>query len=275
MPIYSPNFEYIRELIGNRSGNAFNTDKEYLIESRLDSIARQEGFASVHEMITQLRTQRWNNQLHQKVVEAMLTTETSFFRDIPFFEALRKSVLPSLLEKRSTEKKLNLWCAACSSGQEPYSIAILLREHFPTLANWTLTLTASDLSTEMLARAQEGRYSQFEVSRGLPTALLTKYYHQQGAKWQIKEEIRRMVEFRQINLIETWPSLPNIDIIFMRNVLIYFDTKTRKTILGKVRRSLKPDGYLFLGSAETTTNLDDRFEKFQIDKTMVYRLRNE
>jgi chemotaxis protein methyltransferase CheR len=275
MPIYSPNFEYIRELICNRSGNAFNMDKEYLIESRLDSIARQEGFASVHEMITKLRTQPWNNQLHPKVVEAMLTTETSFFRDIPFFEALRKSVLPNLLEKRSTEKKLNLWCAACSSGQEPYSIAILLREHFPALASWTLTLIASDLSTEMLARAQEGRYSQFEVSRGLPTALLIKYYHQQGATWQIKEEIRRMVEFRQINLIAAWSSLPNMDIIFMRNVLIYFDTKTRKAILGKVRRSLKLDGYLFLGSAETTTNLDDIFENIQIDKTMVYRLRNE
>ena len=205
----------------------------------------------------------------------MLTTETSFFRDIPFFEALRKSVLPNLLEKRSTEKKLNLWCAACSSGQEPYSIAILLREHFPTLASWTLTFIASDLSTEMLARAQEGRYSQFEVSRGLPTALLIKYYQQQGPTWQIKEEIRRMVEFRQINLIAAWSSLPDMDIIFMRNVLIYFDTKTRKAILGKVRRSLKPDGYLFLGSAETTTNLDDTFENIQIDKTMVYRLRNE
>jgi len=226
----------------------------------------------LQDLVARLRAQPFNG-LHQKVVEAMTTNETSFFRDVHPFEALKKAVLPELIKKRATERKLNMWCAASSSGQEPYTMAMILREHFPTLANWTVRFIASDISMEMLERARAGRYSQLELNRGMPAPLLVKYFQRQGMEWQIKEDLRRMVEFRQMNLADTWPSLPEMDLVFMRNVLIYFDVPTKKEILGKVRRLLRPDGYLFLGIAETTLNLDGAFERVQFDKSGCYRLR--
>jgi chemotaxis protein methyltransferase CheR len=234
---------------------------------------RQEGFASFEELVAQLRAHPFNG-LHWKVVEAMTTNETSFFRDVHPFEALKKVILPEFLTKRASERKLHLWCAASSSGQEPYTVAMLLREYFPMLANWTIQFVASDISNEMVARSREGRYSQLEVNRGLPATLLVKYFQKQGMEWQIKEELRRMIEFHQVNLAEAWPSWPPMDIILMRNVMIYFDVETKKTILSKIRRLLRPDGYLFLGGAETTMNLDDAFERVQFDKSGCYRLRN-
>jgi chemotaxis protein methyltransferase CheR len=273
VPLNSDDFAYIAKLIHDRSAIVLETGKEYLVESRLLPIARNEGCASVADLVARLRSLSING-LQQKVVEAMTTNETSFFRDLHPFETLKKTVLPELIAKRGDERKLNLWCAASSSGQEPYTIALILCEHFPALAHWTVRFLATDLSQEMVERARVGRYSQLEVNRGLPAPLLVKYFHRQGAEWRVKEELRRMVEFRQMNLVEAWPALPEMDVIFMRNVLIYFDVSTKKHILAKVRRLLRPDGYLFLGAAETTLNLDDGFERMQFEKAGCYRLRN-
>lgn len=266
-------FEFVKNLVLKHAAIVLETGKEYLVESRLAPLARQEGLASFEELIARMRAQP-SNGLHWKVVEAMTTNETSFFRDIHPFDALKKSVLPDLLTKRASERKLNIWCAASSSGQEPYTVAMVLREHFPTLANWTIRFIASDISNEMVTRSREGRYSQLEVNRGLPATLLVKYFQKQGTEWQIKDDLRRIIEFQQVNLAEAWPSWPPMDIVLMRNVMIYFNVETKKTILGKIRRLLRPDGYLFLGGAETTMNLDDAFERVQLDKSGCYRLRS-
>lgn len=264
-------FNYIRELVRRHSAIALESDKAYLIEMRLAPLARQAGFASLQELIASLRTQPIH-PLHRQVVEAITTHETSFFRDIHPFEALKTSILPKLLAKRRSSS-LVIWCAACSSGQEPFSMAMLVREHFPSLAKHRIRIIATDLSGAILARAREGLYSQIEVNRGLPAGFLPKYFDKQGLYWRIKPEIRRMVEFQQSNLAERWPPMPPLDIVFMRNVLIYFDVSTKKAILSKVRQVLKPDGYLFLGSSETTLNLDVDFEPMSMGKSVCYQLR--
>ena len=272
MSIDARHFEYIRKLLREQSGIALEDGKEYLVETRLTPFAKQEGFASLGDLIARLRRHSLNG-LHIKVVEALTTGETRFFRDSHPFEALKTSIFPELIEKRSAQRRLSVWSAAASSGQEPYSVAMLLAEHFPELANWNLQFIASDISDEVLEQAQRGCYSQLEIHRGLPQPLRKKYLQRQGTTWQISEQIRRKVEFRKINLIHPWSLLPPMDIILMRNVLIYFDVETKKTVLRKVRQTLKPDGYLFLGSSETTLNLDEAFRIVQFDKTVCYQLR--
>ena len=272
MPLGHHEFHYIRDLVRDRSAVVLEPGKEYLIISRLEPLAAQEGFSSINYLIDQLRRSQFG-PLHRKVVEAMTTNETSFFRDNRPFDLLKNMALPEILKNRATERTLNVWCAACSSGQEPYSVAILLREHFPWVFGWDVHLIGSDLSTDMLVRAKEGRYSQLEVTRGISGPLLGKYFRKQNGAWQLAQEVRRMVEFKEINLIEPWPSLPFMDIIMMRNVLIYFSVEIRKTILSKVRRLLKPDGYLMLGGAESTVYLDDTFEPIPVGRPALFRLR--
>jgi chemotaxis protein methyltransferase CheR len=263
---------YIRELVRRHSAIVLEPDKAYLIETRLAPLAAQTGFTSLPDLITALRSNTVPGLL-ARVVEAITTHETSFFRDLHPFETLKAQVLPDLIARRQPGQTLTMWCAACSSGQEPFSIAMLLHEHFPTLVRGQLRIIATDLSNTILARARDGLYNQIEVNRGLPAALLTKYFDKQGLHWRLKADIRRMVEFRQSNLAEPWPPLPPMDIVFMRNVLIYFGVETKKAILAKIRGILKPDGYLFLGTAETTLNLDAAFEPIPMGKTLCYKLR--
>lgn len=272
MALKQTEFDYIAHLVRNRAAIILEPGKEYLVESRLLPVARDAGFTTLSELINRLRA-RPNADISQKIIEAMTTNETSFFRDLHPFEVLKNVVLPDLLNKRSGDRTLHLWCAASSSGQEPYTVAMLMREHFSQLSNWAVNFVATDISQEMLTRARAGRYSQLEVGRGLPSSLLVKYFERHGSEWQIREDIRRMIEFRQLNLANPWPTLPMMDIIFMRNVLIYFDLAMKKTILGKVRRLLRPDGYLLLGAAETTLNLDEGFERLQFEKAGCYRVR--
>lgn len=272
MALKQTEFDYIAQLVRDRAAIILEPGKEYLVESRLLPVAREAGCVSLSELINRLRA-RPNASVYQKIIEAMTTNETSFFRDLHPFEALRNVVIPDLLNKRGGNRTFHLWCAAASSGQEPYTVAMLLREHFPFLGNWTVRFLATDISQEMLTRARAGRYSQLEVNRGLSPSLLVKYFERQGVEWQIKDDLRRMIEFRQLNLADSWPTFPLMDIIFMRNVLIYFDSAMKKTILGKVRRILRPDGYLFLGAAETTLNLDEGFERIQLEKAGCYRIR--
>ena len=273
MSTLSPqDFNYIRDLVRRHSAIVLDPDKAYLIETRLAPLARQTGFESLRELIASLRIAPGDG-LHTKVVEAMTTHETSFFRDSHPFETLRAAILPGLIAKRPPGQNLAIWCAACSSGQEPFSVAMLAHEHFPELVKGRLRIIATDLSGAVLARARDGLYTQIEINRGLPAALLTRYFDKQGLSWRLKSEIRRMVDFRQNNLVEAWPHLPALDVVFMRNVLIYFGQDTKKAILAKVRGILKPDGYLFLGSSETTLNLDTAFEPISIGKTVCYQLR--
>lgn len=267
----SLDFDYLRQLVRQHSAVVLDADKEYLAELRLGKLAISAGFDSISALVAYLRTQPFGN-LHFRVIESLVTTETSFFRDVSPFEALKNAVLPELIERRKQARSLNIWCAACSSGQEPYSIAMLVCEEFPMLLNWNLQLIASDFSSEMLERSRQGRYTQLEIRRGLAKSLRDKYFYQQDNQWQIASNIRQMVKFQQINLIDCWSLLPAMDIIFLRNVLIYFDTETKKTILTKVKRFLKPDGYLFLGGSETTLNLDDSFKRVQIHKSVFHRL---
>jgi chemotaxis protein methyltransferase CheR len=180
-------------------------------------------------------------------------------------------ILPEIIARRQATKHLSIWCGAASSGQESYSIAMLIREHFPVLRDWRLTFISTDLSNAILAKARSGRYSQLEVNRGLPAPLLVKYFTKDGADWVLKDDIRQMVDFRELNLIERWPAMPPIDLVMLRNVLIYFDVETKRAILRNVRQVMAPGAYLMLGGAETTLGLDDQFERVQVDKGVAYR----
>lgn len=259
MPLTPHAFHYVQALVHDRAALVLEPGKEYLVESRLHPLARRLGFPTVERMIDALRSRAFDD-LHRSVVDAMTTNETSFFRDVRVFEMFRNTILPAVVARRTQTQSLNIWCAACSSGQEPYSLAMLLREHVSHLTGWRISLTASDLSREMLAQARAGCYSQIEVNRGLPAAYLVKYFRQRGASWEISADIRQMVEFREINLVDRWPVLPRMDVVFIRNVLIYFDLPARKRVLGAVHRLLDPAGYVVLGGAETAANVHDSFE---------------
>jgi chemotaxis protein methyltransferase CheR len=202
-------FEYVRGLVLRRSAIGLENEKLYLAETRLQALARREGIDSLETLVRQLRTAPANG-LQQKVVEAMTTNETSFFRDVQPFEMLKQVVVPELMKRRATERQLTIWCAASSTGQEPYSLAMMLRESFPALASWKVRITTSDLSTEVLQKARKGCYSQLEVNRGLPAQMLVKYFQRQGVAWQIKDDIRNLIDYRQLNLIEPWPALPPV-----------------------------------------------------------------
>jgi chemotaxis protein methyltransferase CheR len=272
MALSGASFEYVRSVLRERSAHVLEEDKAYLVEARLLPVARRHGLGSVEELVRRLRG-RGDERLLAELVEAMTINETSFFRDGHPFEALREAVLPELVRLRSAERRLSVWSAACSSGQEAFSVALLLRHHFPALAGWDVRLIASDLSAAMLERGRRGRYSPLEVSRGLPPELLRGYFSEQEGGWQIRDDVRRQVEFRPVNLSGPWPELPPLDLVLMRNVLIYFDVPTRQQVLGRVRRVLRPDGYLLLGGAETTYNLDDDFVPVSFGPTSYYRLR--
>jgi chemotaxis protein methyltransferase CheR len=264
-------FEFIRKLVRQRSAIALEDGKQYLVESRLAPLVRELNVDSIADLVGLLRAPL-SNGLEQQVVEAMVTTETTFFRDLHPFETLRKAVIPDLVQKRQRERRLNIWCAACSTGQEPYSVAVLLREHFPELAGWKVNILATDLSRGVLARAREGRYSQMEVNRGLPAALLVKHFQQHGMSWQLRDEIRGMVDFQELNLVRAWPPLPRMDLVFLRNVMIYFEVETKKAILGRMASVLQTDGYLLLGGAETTFNLNDSYRRLDQFKGGFYSL---
>jgi chemotaxis protein methyltransferase CheR len=263
-------FEYICNLVRDKSAIVLEPSKTYLVESRLNPVARANGLASIEDLVDALRKPN-STKLSQAVIEAMTTNETSFFRDLHPFDALKSTILPALVAARSRERVLNIWSNACSSGQEVYTIAMVLKENFPDLGAWKVRLIASDLSTQILDKAREGIFNQTEVNRGLPLPMLLKYFQKNGLTWQIKEEVRKMVEFRQVNLVEAFPQLPPMDIVFLRNVLIYFAPDTKRGILNKVKNVMRPDAVLFLGGAETTMNLDVPFQREQVGKATVYK----
>ncbi len=262
--------EFVRSLVQRTSAVVLAHEKSYLVEDRLRMVANQEGVASVADLLLRLRA---STSLHQKVVEAMTVNETYFFRDQAPFDALRSIVLPTLVRERAGERQLRIWSAAASTGQEAFSIALTFREHFRHLTDWRLRILASDLSSHVLGRARRGVYTSTEVSRGLSPDLLQRYFRREGEDWELDADVRRMVDFQSINLAAPLPSLPEMDVIFLRNVLIYFDLPTRKAVLTGMLRILRPGGYLFLGAAETPLPLEDRFQRIEFERANCYRYR--
>ena len=271
MPIAPANFEYIRGLARESAALVLEPGKEYLVETRLTPLAEQAGFTTLDAYINRLRGEKINGA-HHRAVEALTINETFFFRDFHPFEALRQRILPQLIERRAGSRKINIWSAAAATGQEAYSIAMLLREHFPQLAGWNVSILATDLSAAVLEQAKVGAFSQLEVNRGLPALYLVKYFTKVADRWMIREDVRKLVEFRSLNLVKPWPVLPMFDIVFIRNVLIYFDVTTKKTILRGLRQCFHPEGYLFLGTAETAINLELDWKPVAFGKTTVFRL---
>lgn len=261
---------FVRELLLRRAAIVIDDTKQYLLETRLDQLARETGFESIAALIAQARAT--SPKLDTKIVEALTTHETSFLRDLAPFEVLRDVVLPALIAARERMRSLTIWSAACSTGQEPYSIAMMILEHFPSLENWPVRIVATDLSEAVLVRARQGAFRQLEVNRGLPATFLVKHFERKGADWQVKARVRALVEFRQLNLLDPWGSL-RPDIVFMRNVLIYFDVKTKRTLFQRLRQVLAPDGALFLGGAETTIGIDENWERVNVKKSVYYRVR--
>jgi chemotaxis protein methyltransferase CheR len=251
-------FAFIAAFLKERSGLIITQDKMYLLETRLASILRDNNLSGLPALIEMLR-QPGAAAVKDQVVDAMTTNETSFFRDNHPFDALRKSVIPGLIERRAAARSLRIWSAACSTGQEPYSLAMMLKDHFPVLGGWKVEIVATDLSPSVLERARQGIYSTFEVQRGLPIQMLVKHFDQQEPNWQIKRELRQTVNFRALNLLEDFSALGQFDVVLCRNVLIYFDQPTKTRILSAIARRIAPDGALLLGGAESVFGLSDAF----------------
>jgi chemotaxis protein methyltransferase CheR len=252
-------YDFLRKLVKERSGLVLSADKQYLVESRLLPVARKAGLAGLSELVQRLKGMNAQS-LAVEVVEAMMTNESFFFRDKLPFEHFRNTIMPTLMAARGAQRRVRIWCAAASTGQEPYSLAICLKEMGPLLAGWKIDILATDLSNEVLEKAKAGIYSQFEVQRGLPIQMLVKYFAQVGETWQVAPEIRAMVQYRPFNLLNDFAGLGMFDIVFCRNVLIYFDQQTKVGVLDRVARSVERDGYLLLGAAETVVGLTDSFK---------------
>lgn len=260
MKISSPQFAFLRTFLKRVSGVSLDESKQYLVEARLRPVARQRGLDDIDALVTLLRNTS-DPHLVDEVVCAMMTHETSFFRDKAPFETIAR-MLPEVIKRRGVMKQLVIWSAACSTGQEPYSLAMLLHERFPTiLSGWRVRIIASDLSQIALGRAREGLYSELETSRGLTPALRNKYFRPLQGRWSIAQNCRSLVEFRQLNLTQPWQTMPPCDLILLRNVLLYFDVPTRIDVLTRMKQTLRPDGGLFLGGAETMLGMDIGYER--------------
>ena len=255
-------YDYLRRLLRERSGLVLAADKQYLVESRLLPVARRAGLAGLPDLVQRLRAVS-AEALAVEVVEAMTTNESFFFRDKIPFEHFRDTIIPTLMTSRAAQRRIRVWCAASSTGQEPYSLAMSLKEMSEATAGWRIEIIATDLSNEVLEKAKSGIYSQFEVQRGLPIALLIKYFTQNGDTWQIAPDIRAMVQFRPLNLLGDFAHLGVFDVVFCRNVLIYFDQETKTDVLERLARVTDRDGYLVLGAAETVVGLTESFKPIQ------------
>ena len=275
MTLRAVDFAYVSGLVHRASAISLQPGKEYLVEARLLPVARDTGLESVPELVEELRRREpHGSALHRRVVDAMTTNETSWFRDRTPFEALGSDVVDGLVQRRRAEGRLRVWSAGCSSGQEPYSISMTVGRRLAE-AGLRLELLATDLSEEMLDRARVGSYSEFEMRRGMPDHLRSRYFTEVGRAWQISEDLRRSVSFGNLNLATFFPAMEPMDVVFLRNVLIYFDCDTKARVLDQVGRLLRPDGFLFLGAAETTLSIDSRYERVTVGGTTVYQFRGK
>jgi chemotaxis protein methyltransferase CheR len=250
-------YDYLQKILKDRSGLMLSADKKYLLESRLLPLARKIGVAGISDLVAKMKA--GGEALIRDVVEAMTTNETFFFRDKTPFDHFKDSVIPELLRARADRRTLRIWCAAASTGQEPYSLAMILKEMGAALAGWRIEIVATDLSPEVLEKSRSGLYTQFEVQRGLPIQMLVRHFTQVGAMWQLNADIRALVQFRQFNLLQDFSGLGKFDVIFCRNVLIYFDQAAKTDAFNRLAKVNEADGYLFLGAAETVVGLTDRY----------------
>ncbi len=251
-------FDFVAQMLKTRSGLVLTKDKSYLLESRLMPVARKRGFKGLEDLVAQLR--RRDEALACDVTEAMTTNESFFFRDMKPFEQFRDVVLPNLIKTRAAKKSFRIWCAAASSGQEPYSLAIILKEASARLQGWRTEIVGTDISREILQKARAGLYSQFEVQRGLPIQLMVKYFKKKDDQWEIDPALRAMVQYKEWNLLQDLRALGQFDVIFCRNVLIYFDQPTKSLVLDNMSKQLADDGVLYLGGAETVLGISDKFK---------------
>ena len=270
MTLSQAEFAFVSQLVRKEASIVLAPGKEYLVEARLIPVARAVGSANVNEFLAELQ-RRPNPQHQRKIIDALTTNETSWFRDREPFSALTDVVLPELIKSRSAARKIRMWSAASSSGQEAYSLAITLQETLPP--GWSYEIMGTDISTEMIKRAEAAEYSQVEVNRGLPASQLVQYFERAGAHWRVTPQLRKNVSFKLMNLTVPLPAMQPFDVVFMRNVLIYFDVATKRTVLQNVAKLLRPDGWLFLGAAETTIGIDDNYERVAAGRTSAYRVR--
>lgn len=272
MPILQADFDQLRKLVLERSGIVLDAGKIAMVEQKMGLLVKERGLADSTALAKEI-LKNPSGPLATELVEGIATPETGFFRDNRAFKALKSEVIPRIIEKRGVERAINIWSGGCSTGQEPYSIVMMLQEHFPQLKGWTIRFIATDLSSKVLDRARSGIYSQLEMNRGLPAPLLLKYFQKQGLQWQVKPALRSLIEFREFNLVKDWPPLPKMDIIFLRNVLVYFQSETKRQVLNKVAEALRPDGFLFMGMAEIPMTRENRFEKLDVDRSGCFVLR--
>ena len=270
MSLSQTEFSFVAQLVRREASIVLAPGKEYLVEARLIPVARAVGAANVNEFLADLQ-RRPDPANQRRVIDALTTNETSWFRDREPFAALSDVVLPELVKSRSTLRKVRVWSAASSSGQEAYSLAITMQEKLPP--GWSYDIMGTDISTVMVKRAETAEYTQVEVNRGLPAAQLVQYFERAGAHWRVTPGLRRNVSFRLMNLTTPLPAMQPFDVIFLRNVLIYFDVATKRTVLRNVAKLLRPDGWLFLGAAETTIGIDDSYERVAAGRTSAYRVR--
>lgn len=263
-------FGFLQRLLYERSGFMLDADKHYVAEVRLLGLVSRLGYPSISAMMRELRE---DHRLEQQTIEALLNAETLFFRDIRCFRSLEQSILPDLITRRASARTLRIWSAAASTGQEIFSVAMLLADVFPHLSDWDLHLWATDWSEANLERARRGRYSQFEVNRGLPVRHLVKYFEPEGADWVLSDELRSKVQFARVNLVEPLPSGPLFDVILLRNVMIYWVDAVKRRVLSRLKELLAPDGYLVLGGAETSGFPDEGFERVSDESGCYLRLR--
>ncbi len=266
MTISPTSFAFVSDLVRRETAMLYDPGKEYLVEARLLPLAREAGCADVDGYVDRLRNDAAERA---KVLDALTINETSWFRDNAPYQAFTETMLPAMLAAREHVRHLSIWSAACSSGQEAYSLAMLLDQHLPS--GWTAQILATDVSTKMLERVKAGRYSQVEMNRGMPATSLVKYFTRAGSEWEVSDDLKRMVRTQSLNLSTPFPLLPTFDIVFLRNVLIYFDLETKRDILRRVHQVVAPDGFLLLGSSETTLDMEDHWEREAAGRVQIHR----
>ncbi|MCF6378408.1 protein-glutamate O-methyltransferase CheR [Nocardioides KLBMP 9356] len=269
MSLSSQSFAYVADLVRREAAIVLEPGKEYLVEARLQPLARAHGPAGIDAYVAFLQSPGGYGA-RAEVVEALTTNETSWFRDREPFDVLVSHVIPDLLARTATRRKITVWSAACSSGQEAYTIAMLMAEHVVP-RGWQVEILATDIAPGMVARTREGRYSQLEIGRGLPAPLMVKHFQRVGTQWQVSDQLRSMVRAQVLNLAAPLPLMPVFDLVFLRNVLIYFDQPTKRSVLGRVRKAMSPEGYLFLGGAETTLGIDESWHRTPVGRLTLNR----
>ncbi|MDA1275907.1 MAG: methyltransferase [Verrucomicrobia bacterium] len=269
MAISAPEFEYVRDLVKSRSGVLLRDKERFLAEARLTPLARQNGAGSVSEFITRVQVSE-NNGLHDSVLDSLLPKETAFFRDAYSFELLRSHVLRTIEMRRSGERRIRIWCAGCSSGQEPFSVAMMIGRYFSQILSWDIEIYATDLSKEALETAQSARYNKIELNRGVPSNYFKEFFREEEKGFVVSEKLRKVVCFEELNLSEDWPQLEQLDLVLLRNVISYFTPEIRMKVLANVKRVLKTDGYLLLGAGESIDEATTGFRMVPVDKAVYF-----